>query len=92
MWYRSRTEIIAQILQAVNEGSSYGYNDGLTKTNIMYRAYLSYAQLKDYLKTLTNNGLISYDLDTQRFRTTEKGLGFLKVYGHLDELMKEQQV
>jgi predicted transcriptional regulator len=90
MWYRNRTEIIAQILEAVNDGSSYGYG-GLTKTNIMYKAYLSYAQLKEYLKILTDTGLLSYDQDTQRFMTTEKGLRFLKTYSHLDALLKEPQ-
>ena len=90
MWYRNRTDIIAQILEAVNDGSGYGYG-GLTKTNIMYRAYLSYAQLKEYLKILTNTGLLSYDQDTQRFTITEKGLRFLEAYSHLHELMKEPQ-
>jgi len=39
--YRSRTDIIAMILQAVINGA--------TKTRIMYGAYLSYAQVKEYL-------------------------------------------
>ncbi|MFL6371984.1 MAG: winged helix-turn-helix domain-containing protein [Nitrososphaera sp.] len=90
MWYRNRTEIIAQIPEAVNDGSSYG-SGGLTKTSIMYKAYLSYAQLKEYLKILTDSGLLSFDLGTQRFTTTEKGLRFLKAYSHLDELMNEPQ-
>jgi predicted transcriptional regulator len=39
MKYRSRTEIVAMILEAANGGA--------TKTKIMYRAFLSYEQLKE---------------------------------------------
>jgi predicted transcriptional regulator len=55
----------------------------------MYKANLSYAQLKDYLMTLSDKDLLSYDLDTHTFKTTEKGLRFLEVYGQLDQLTKE---
>ena len=40
MGNRSRTEIVAMILDAANEG-------GETKTKIMYFAFLSYNQLKE---------------------------------------------
>jgi predicted transcriptional regulator len=52
--YRGRHEIIAQILQDVNNSGS----DGITKTMIMYRSSLSYFQLKEYLLILVENGLI----------------------------------
>ena len=82
---RHRTEIIAQILEVVNDGSSSG-GEGVTRTKIMYKAFLSYAQLKEYLAILTHNGLLSFDVSTQTFKTTEKGLRFLKAYGQLDQL------
>jgi predicted transcriptional regulator len=50
MKYRSRTDIVSQILEAANGGA--------TKTKIMYKAYLSYAQLKEYLSVLVENGLL----------------------------------
>ena len=37
---RSRTEIVSNILEAAN--------GGVTKTKIMYKAFLSYNQLKEY--------------------------------------------
>jgi predicted transcriptional regulator len=84
---RHRTEIIAQILEVVNDGSSGGGGgEGVTRTKIMYKAFLSYAQLKEYLAILTHNGLLSFDVSTQTFKTTEKGLRFLKAYGQLDQL------
>jgi hypothetical protein len=33
--------------------------------------------------------LLSYDLGTQTFKTTQKALRFLKAYGQLDRLTKE---
>jgi predicted transcriptional regulator len=67
MRYRSRTDIINDILDAANGG-------GATRTKIMYKTYLSYDQLKEYLTILTENNLLSYDAYTQTFKTTEKRL------------------
>jgi predicted transcriptional regulator len=52
MKYRSRTEIVAMILDAANGGA--------TKTKIMYSAFQSYNQLKDYLSVMIENNLIEY--------------------------------
>jgi predicted transcriptional regulator len=82
---RNRIQIIAQILEVVNEGS----DDGVTKTKIMYKAFLNYAQLKEYLTILTDNGLLSYDVGTQTFKTSKKALRFLKACNQLDQLTKE---
>jgi predicted transcriptional regulator len=73
--YRSRTDIIEQVLDAANGGA--------TKTKIMYNAYLSYAQLKEYLSNLTENGLLEYIETDRKYRTTEKGSKFLKIYGEM---------
>jgi predicted transcriptional regulator len=88
---RNRIEIIAQILEVVNDssGDGNGGDDGVPKTKIMYKAFLNYAQLKEYLTFLTDNGLLSYVLCTQTFKTTQKALRFLKAYGQLDQLTKE---
>jgi predicted transcriptional regulator len=82
MTVRNRIEIISQILEVANGGVT-------SKTKIMARANLSYIQLRDYLITLSDKELLNYDLDTHTFKTTEKGLRFLKVYGQLDRLAKE---
>ena len=85
MSYRTRTEIISNILEIANRGN------GITKTKIMYGAFLSYSQMKEYLMILTDNGLISYDLDTRTLKTTDKGHRFLQVCNGLDTLMKEER-
>jgi predicted transcriptional regulator len=78
MKYRSRTDIVAQILEASN--------GGVTKTKIMYKAYLSYAQLREYLSILIQNGLIEYHEKKQEYKTTAKGLQFLKAYHEIGQI------
>lgn len=80
MKYRSRTDIVAQILEAANGG-------GATKTKIMYKAYLSYAQLKEYLTVLLESGLIEYQEGKQEYRTTAKGIQFLSTYGQIGQMI-----
>lgn len=84
MIYRDKLEIISDILGVASGG-------GITQTKIMYKAFLSYAQLKEYLTLLTENDLIRYDEDTQTFWTTEKGLRFLQIYNQIDGMIKEEQ-
>jgi len=79
MKYRSRSEIIAMILQAANKGA--------TKTRIMYGAYLSYAQLKEYLEFLQGKDLLRYEEGTQLYRLTEKGLQFLRAFDQISEMV-----
>ena len=55
MKYRSRSDIIELLLDAANGG-------GATKTKLMYTAYLSFNQLKEYLTLLVGNGLIEYEV------------------------------
>ncbi|HZE78854.1 MAG TPA: winged helix-turn-helix domain-containing protein [Nitrososphaeraceae archaeon] len=79
MKYRSRTDIAALILEAANGGAA--------KTKIMYRAFLSYAQLKEYLAILLENGLVEYLAAQQIFKTTDKGSRFLHLYSQVDNLI-----
>jgi predicted transcriptional regulator len=50
MKYRSRTELVSMMLDAANGGA--------TKTKIMYSAFLSYTQLKEYLSVLIENKIL----------------------------------
>jgi predicted transcriptional regulator len=79
MKYRSRTDIVALILEAAN--------GGVTKTRITYKAFLSYAQLKEYLTVLLEKDVLEYEDETQLFRTTEKGLQLLQMYNQFDEML-----
>ena len=72
--YRSRTDIIAQILEAATTNK----DDGVTKTRIMYGAYLSYTQLKEYISLLIQSGLLEYYNHNESYKTTERGMQFLQ--------------
>ena len=80
MKYRSRTEIVATMLEAAN--------GGVTKTKIMYKAFLSYSQLREYLSVLVGNNLLEYVEGPEIYRTTEKGLNFLKMHNKIGELLQ----
>lgn len=84
MRYRSRIDIIGQILEAANGGNA-------TKTKITYKALIGYDQLKENLAALTEKDLIRYDKNTQTFKTTERGLRFLQIYNQLDNMIKEEE-
>jgi predicted transcriptional regulator len=82
--HRSRTEIAAQILEAAIGGT--------TKTKIMYKTYVSYEQLKEYLPALLQNRLLVYDEGTYLYKTTGKGLKLLMIINRLSEyLIKPEQ-
>jgi predicted transcriptional regulator len=82
MKYRSRTEIVAMILDAANGGA--------TKTKIMYKSFLSYAQLKEYFTMLIENGTLEYEDGLLNiYRTTEKGLRLLKIYNQIEEIIPQ---
>jgi len=79
MKYRSRSEIIAMILQTANKGA--------TKTRIMYGAYLSYAQVKEYLEFLQQKDLVRYEQGTSLYKLTEKGLHYLRAFDQINEII-----
>ncbi len=82
---RDKLCIIAEILEIAKEGT--------LKTQIMYKANLSFAQLNEYIKfmlkiklmqKLTNQGKDVYI-------ATEKGLDFLQRQCELTELLKTEE-
>jgi predicted transcriptional regulator len=81
--YRNRIEIVCLILQVVNGGAT-------KKTEMMYKANISYTQLKQYVTVLTESDLLRYDYKTHAFKTTEKGLRFLEAYNQMNHILKEK--
>jgi predicted transcriptional regulator len=86
---RSRNDLIASILENISRGRA-------TRTKIMYGAFLSYTQLDKYLSLLLERNLIEYrqyeqsssssSSSSHHFKTTERGLHFLRVYSQLNEM------
>jgi predicted transcriptional regulator len=89
---RIRSEIVSQILETANGRSGAADRDGATKTDIMYKVFLSYDQLKDCLMVLTESDLLCYYPETRTYKTTEKGRMFLQAYNQIDQILKEQQI
>jgi predicted transcriptional regulator len=79
---RDKLFVIASILDATK--------DGALKTQVMYRATLSYTQLNDYLRFMLKLNLleiVSQD-DKETYRATVKGMDFLQRYNEISLLMK----
>jgi predicted transcriptional regulator len=89
MTNRSRTEVVFQILETVNDHGEE--EDGVTQTTIRYEVFLSGAQLKEYLIALTIHGLLSYNSTSHRYKTTQKGLKFLNICYKVDDMIDQGQ-
>ena len=75
-------DIMAAILKITKEG--------ILKTQIMYKANLSFTQLNDYLKFMLNNNLINQtNIEGKEvYVVTEKGIDFLQRHNELTKLLK----
>ena len=74
--------IIAKILEITKKGAR--------KTQIMYKANLSFTQLNEYLPYLLNKKLISLTCNgnTEIYAITKNGIDFLKKHNELIKLLK----
>ena len=61
--------------------------NGEKKSRIMYIAFLSFLQLKEYLEMLMDAGLLDYAKDERIYSTTESGRRFLKMYREVDSMI-----
>ncbi len=68
--YRSRLDIIADILNVIGEGSK--------KTQVMYGANLSYKLLTKYLNEVLEVGFVCFEKPKECYVVTVKGRAFLE--------------
>jgi predicted transcriptional regulator len=80
MKYRSKIDLIAQMLEVASEGP-------VLKTKIMYGALLSQSQLKGLLSLTLDAALLAHNKDEQTYQITQKGLRFLEKYNELANLL-----
>jgi predicted transcriptional regulator len=80
MKYRSKIDLIAQMLEVAAQGP-------VLKTKMMYGALLSQSQLKGLLTLALNAALLTHNKDEQTYQITEKGLRFLERYDELSTLL-----
>jgi len=83
---RDRLYILAEILNIAKGGS--------LKTQIMYRANLSFAQLNEYLNFLTKMEFLEIQNENTKnnYVTTSKGDRYLEKYTDLANLLGENEV
>ncbi|TRO50536.1 DUF4364 domain-containing protein [Candidatus Bathyarchaeota archaeon] len=81
---RDKLDIIAEILAIAK--------DGLLKTQIMYRANLSFAQLNEYLDFLNEINLLEVEKENRKkvYRTTEKGERYLQKYDDISYILGKE--
>jgi predicted transcriptional regulator len=82
---RDKLYIIAEILDIAGTGT--------LKTQIMYRANLSFAQLNEYLKLMQKIRLLEKFGRNGKdvYRATEKGADFLQRHREITELLKTEE-
>jgi predicted transcriptional regulator len=82
---RDRLYILAEILNIAKGGS--------LKTQIMYRANLSFAQLNEYLNFLTKMEFLEIQNENRKdnYVTTSKGDRYLEKYTDLANLLDENE-
>jgi predicted transcriptional regulator len=82
---RDRLYIIAEILMIVRDGS--------LKTQIMYKANLSFAQLNEYLSFLIRMGLLEIHKEEGKnvYRITDKGKKYLDSYKEISGLLEDNK-
>jgi len=82
---RDRLYIIAEILKIAEDGS--------LKTQIMYKANLSFSQLNEYLSFLLRMKLLEIQKEERKkfYVTTDKGEEFLNKYGEINSLLRNSE-
>lgn len=78
---RSRQEIMRDILATIEHVA-------MSKTKVMYRASLSYTQLKYYEDYLQSNSLIEITEDDDLWMLTEKGRRYLRACKLADQILR----
>lgn len=81
---RDKLYIIAEVLEIAKEG--------ILKTQIMYRANLSFTQLNSYLRFMLKINLLKKLVRNNKefYKTTDKGLEFLQRYREITEMLKTE--
>lgn len=83
MKYRGKDQIIFEILKEMMEKP-------ITKTRIMYRACLSYTQVKSYVDVLEKTGLIHPH--NGLYMITEKGKNWLDAFHKLNSILSTEDL
>ena len=80
--YRCKADIIAIILETAASGE-------VPKSKMYYKSFLTYKRLIGYMTLLVESGLVEYIdyKDRRLYKTTDKGIHFLRAYYGMRELI-----
>jgi predicted transcriptional regulator len=88
--YRGRQQIVSKMLTTIKDSG----DEGATKTAIMYKSFLSHAQLKEYLPFLVKKGLVNetpQQLESGNekliYKITERGVCLLQVSAEIERVI-----
>ncbi len=76
---RAWRDIVADILETAKGGAN--------QTSIMHGSFLSYSTVKEYFDLLLQPKLLTYDIMTKLYDTTEKGVEFPELYQKMNTLV-----
>ena len=79
---RQKDEIMRDVLYSSQGGA------GITK--IMFHAYLTHSQAKEYTQMLIKNNLLEQDVESgslRQYRTTPKGMEYLAVAENISDML-----
>ena len=81
---RDRLGIMAEIMEVARGGR--------LKTQIMYKANLSFSQIRDYLSFLTEMGFLRVRVETRKriYETTSKGILYIENYREMLSFLRAQ--
>ena len=82
MHNRQKDEIIRDVLYSAQGGA------GITR--IMFHAYLTHTQAKEYTQALVSDGLLEQDIEAaslRQFRTTPKGVEYLAAAERMSDML-----
>jgi predicted transcriptional regulator len=82
---------VVSLILEVSSNNDDAKKKTITTTKIMYNTLLNHPRLKEYWSDLTELGLLEYDITTNTFKTTEKGLRFLEVFSELNQRAREEE-
>lgn len=76
---------MTQMLQSASNGQ-------VTKTKIMYMAYVPHEQMSEFLALLVDNGLLTLDNQIRLYQITAKGKMFLEMYGGMNKCVEQESI
>ena len=82
--HRSRSEIIASILEVAN-------GNRVRLTEILYKTFLAHGYLREYLVLLVEKDLIEYLQGERTYKTTAKGMHLLRIFTEMRALIHTKQ-